>query len=53
MKILSKAQVKLNDYEQGWSNSNPNPEDVYELQILIQDAISKSNSRIYQLEGKA
>lgn len=52
-KILSNAQVKLNDYEQGWSNSNPNPEDVYELQILIQDAISQSNSRIYQLEGKA
>jgi hypothetical protein len=51
--IISNAQSKLNSYEQGWSNGNPNPEDVYELQSLIQDAVSQSNSRIYQLEGKA
>lgn len=51
--VISNAQIKLNSYEQGWNNSNPKPEDVYELQSLIQDAISQSNSRIYQLEGKA
>ncbi len=51
--ILGSAQDKLNSYETSWNNNNPSAENVFELQALIQDAVSQANSRIYKLEGKA
>jgi len=51
--ILGEAQQKLNSYETSWNNKNPSAENVFELQALIQDAVSQANSRIYLLEGKA
>lgn len=50
--ILTTAQNKLNSYEVSWSSDSPNAQDMNDLQSLVQDAISQSNSRIYQLEGK-
>ncbi|EJL6658661.1 hypothetical protein QXB71_003912 [Vibrio cholerae] len=51
--ILTNAQQKLNDYEIGFNSQTINHTDVHELQSLIQDSISTSNSRIFELEGKA
>lgn len=52
-KVLSKAQKKLNSYELGLNSHSLNPSDLHDLQSLVQDAISQSNSRIFVLEGKA
>jgi len=51
--LLSNAQSKLNSYEASCNAGNPQAQDVNDLQINVQDAIALSNSRIYQLEGKA
>ena len=50
--VLTEAQNKLNNYELGWNTKNINPSDLHDLQSLVQDAISQSNSRIFALEGK-
>jgi hypothetical protein len=50
--LLSSAQAKLNSYEVSWNSGNPCAQDMNNLQSLVQDAVSHSNSRIYTLEGK-
>lgn len=50
--LLSSAQIKLNRYEVSWNSGSPCAQDMNDLQCLVQDAISQSNSRIYILEGK-
>lgn len=50
--LLSEAQVKLNIYEQSWTSGSPDAQQVHDLQSLVQDCVSQSNSKIYQLEGK-
>ena len=51
--LLSEAQTKLNSYEMSWNQGAPNAQDVHDLQSRVQDAVSQTNSRISQLEGKA
>lgn len=51
--ILTNAQNELNEYEVSFDGKAPEPQRVYTLQALMQDAVSVSNSRIFQLEGKA
>ena len=50
--VLTEAQNKLNSYELGWNTKKIIPEDLHDLQSLVQDAISQSSSRIFALEGK-
>lgn len=52
-KILTKAQNELNSYEVSFNNNALEPQRVFDLQTLMQDAVSISNSRVFQLEGKA
>jgi hypothetical protein len=51
--LLTNAQNKLNSYELAFLNKKIDPKDSHELQILVQDAISQSSSRIFALEGKS
>ncbi|MCI0551772.1 MAG: hypothetical protein L0287_12530 [Anaerolineae bacterium] len=51
--LLSEAQSKLNSYEASWNQGAPNAQDVHDLQSRVQDAVSQTHSRIFQLEGKA
>jgi hypothetical protein len=50
---LSLAQGQLNAYESSVDKKAFEATPIYELQSLVQDAVSAANARIYQLEGKA
>jgi hypothetical protein len=50
---LALAQQQLNVYESSVDKNAFEATPIYELQSLVQDAVSAANARIYQLEGKA
>ena len=51
--VLGDAQNNLNLYENSWNDGSPDAEQAHSLQSLVQNAVSQSNSRIFELEGKS